>query len=187
MISHFRFDPFITHYCQEEGMSDDGIRRGGKHPNHVEPQVHLQDFELAKAIRGEMAGYIVKAAVISATAVLGTLGAALWTYFEWRLPQIAGGVPKGAVLAFADERCPEGWENFERGKMRAIIGAVPNAQNIDNAHPRPLHFGEQRGEHAEYLLTKAPPREGRQSSENERLVVVPGFLALTYCEKIHER
>jgi hypothetical protein len=155
-------------------------------PNRVEPQLQSQEFELAKAIRREIAGYIGKAAIVSVAAVLTTLGAVVWAYVEWRLPQIAGGVPKGAILAFADS-CPNGWVNFDRGKMRAIIGAVPDAQNTDNIHPRPLHSGEQRGEYAEYLLTGALPRESRQLGENEHVVVMPGFLALAYCEKMHER
>jgi hypothetical protein len=168
-------------------MSDDRIRSGGEGANTAEPALHLTDFEIAKAIRSEMLGYLTKAAFVSATVILGTLSAVVWAYVEWRLPQIAGGVPKGAVLAFAEESCPEGWVNFQRGEMRVIVGALPNTVNADNASPRRLYYGEQRGDYAEYILTKAPPRESRPISENERPVMMPGVLALTYCEKMHER
>lgn len=149
------------------------------------PQVYEEGFELAKAIRRELFGYVGKAAAWVAVAFFGFVGAVLWGYIEWRLPQIAGAVPKNGVLAFHTEDCPKRWEPLKGGAMRVIVGAAAKAENNDDIHPRQLYFNEQRGGFEEYLLLRAhhddPPLR-----ENERHVIIPGLIALTYCEKMHD-
>jgi hypothetical protein len=165
----------------EQGVTDEGDRS----PTSATPQVFEQGYELAKAIRSEVFGIVGKAAIGAVVLLLGSLGAILWGYFEWRLPQIAGGVPKGAVLAFSTETCPKGWERLNGGGMRVIVGATEKKDESEEARPRRLHFNEQRGAFEEYLFTKAH-HDGAPLGENERRVVIPGLLALTYCEKMHE-
>jgi hypothetical protein len=168
----------------EQGVTDDRSREGDRSPAPATPQVFEQGYELAKAIRSEVFGIVGKAAVGAVVLLLGSLGAILWGYFEWRLPQIAGGVPKNAVMAFSKETCPEGWERLKGSGMRVIVGATEKKDD-EEAHPRRLHFNEQRGSFEEYLFTKAH-HDGAPLGENERRVVLPGLLALTYCEKMHE-
>jgi len=169
----------------ERTMGDDRSGEGDSSANHTDPALRRQGFELAKAIRSEIFGYISKAAIGGVVLILAALGTIIWGYVEWRIPQIAGGVPKGAVLAFDQRNCPAGWEHFEGGDMRAIVGAVSNTGDTDSALPRHLHFNEQRGAYAAYLLTKAL-RESGQPNESEQRVFVPGLVALTFCEKTHE-
>jgi hypothetical protein len=175
---------FITYW--EEEMSDD------RNPTNGEPaktegrqQLDPQDFELAKAIRSEVVGYVFKGGLIALTPVLGFLGVAIWGYIEWRLPQLAGGVPRGAVVAFA-QSCPpkeQGWAELARARSHVIVGSVPDTEVTDGTYPKHLHAMDERGEFAEYVFTKAPPRESRQLAANELPVNVPALLALTYCEK----
>lgn len=98
------------------------------------PQVYEEGFELAKAIRRELFGYVGKAAAWVAVAFFGFVGAVLWGYIEWRLPQIAGAVPKNGVLAFHTEDCPKRWEPLKGGAMRVIVGAAAKAENNDDIH-----------------------------------------------------
>jgi hypothetical protein len=166
-------------------MGDDRSQEGDNAADHTEPVLRRQDFERAKAIRSEIFGYVSKAAIGGVALIVAALGTIIWGYIEWRIPQIAGGVPKGAVMAFDQKNCPAGWEHFEGGDMRAIVGAVSDAGDTDGAYPRRLHFNEQRGAYAAYLLTKGH-RESGQPNENEQLVVLPGLVALTLCEKARE-
>ena len=166
-------------------MSGDPGGEGERSTAPAISQMYEEGFELAKAIRSELFGYLGKAAVALIVLLLGFVGAVLLAYVEWRLPKIAGGVPKGAVLAFNNDSCPDGWLPLKGGGMRVIVGATPNTDSTDNAHPRRLHFNEQRGAYDEYFLVKMP-HEGRPLGENEQHVFVPGLIALTYCEKTHE-
>jgi hypothetical protein len=146
-------------------------------------QLDPKDFELAKAIRSEVFGYVTRGALLAVTPVLGFIGFVLWGYIEWRLPQIAGGVPKNAVVAFAQGSCPEGWTYFVRARSHVIVGSEPDSESPNDTYQLLDHSGEL----AEYVFTKAVPREGRQLAANELPVKVPGFLALTYCDKRNER
>jgi hypothetical protein len=168
----------------ERRVSDDPIGEGGRPTTRPTTQVFEEGFELAKAIRGELFGYLGKAAVGLLVLVAGFIGTVLWAYLEWRLPKIAGGVPKGAVLAFNTEICPDGWERLKGGGMRVIVGAT-ETDDADNTRPRRLHFHEQRGAYSEYVFVKAP-HDGKPAGDNEQHVAVPGLFALTYCEKTHE-
>ena len=168
----------------EQGVTDDRSREGERSPTPATPQVFEQGYELAKAIRSEVFGIVGKAAIGAVVLLLGSLGAILWGYFEWRLPQIAGGVPKNAVVAFSTETCPAGWERLKGSGMRVIVGATEKKDD-EEARPRRLYFNEQRGAFEEYLFTKAH-HDAQPPGENERRVVIPGLLALTYCEKMHE-
>jgi hypothetical protein len=126
-------------------VTDDRSREGDRSPTPATPRVFEQGYELAKAIRSEVFGIVGKAAIGAVVLLLGSLGAILWGYFEWRLPQIAGGVPKGAVLAISTETCPKGWERLNGSGMRVIVGATEKKDENEEARPRRLHFNEQRG------------------------------------------
>ena len=143
---------------------------------------------LDTAIRSQMEGYAKKALFIFGPiilAALGGLGAMCLAYIEWRLPQMAGGVPKGAIVAFMQGDCPtkEGWRDFVRARSRIIVGSIPDTENVNESYPRRLQVLEQSGELTEYVLTKAIPHENRQLGANEFPVRLPGLIALTYCEK----
>jgi hypothetical protein len=166
-------------------VTDDRGREGGRPTISPTPQVYEEGFELAKAIRSELFSYVGKAAIAVLVLLLSFLGAIVWGYFEWRLPQIAGGVPKSAVVAFHTENCPEGWQRLNGSGMRVIVGATAKTDDNDDARPRRLSFNEQRGAYEEYLFVKAR-HDGGPAGENERRVVIPGLLALTYCEKMRE-
>jgi hypothetical protein len=79
-------------------------------------QLDPKDFELAKAIRSEVVGYVTRGALLAVTPVLAFIGFVLWGYIEWRLPQIAGGVPKNAVVAFAT-KLSRRMDIFRAGKI----------------------------------------------------------------------
>jgi hypothetical protein len=166
-------------------VTDDRTHEGKRSTAPATPQLYEEGYELAKAIRSELFSYVGKAAIAAVVLLLGSLAAIVWGYFEWRLPQIAGGVPKGAVLAFSTETCPTGWERLKGSGMRVIVGATAKTDENEEARPRRLHFNEQRGAFEEFLFVKAH-HDGAPLGENERRVVIPGMLALTYCEKLHE-
>jgi hypothetical protein len=148
--------------------------------------VYEEGFELAKEIRSELFGYIGKAAVAGVALFIGTIATILWAYFEWRLPQIAGGVPKNAVLIFNKEHCPTGWQPLDGSEMRVIAVAAQRKDGDENKHPRPLYFnGSTRHAYGEYRLVKAPS-DVRLLREDEEHVIVPGLLALNFCEKVHD-
>ncbi len=162
-------------------MSDKREPASGKKANPV-PQ------GLDAAVRSQMVGYFRKALYLMGPLILAGLtglGAMCWAYIEWRLPQIAGGVPKGAIVAFVQGNCPakEGWTDFVRARSRVVIGSIPDTEDSGDAYPRRLQVLEQSGEMAEYVLTRATPHDSRQLAADELHVRVPGIIALTYCEK----
>jgi hypothetical protein len=156
---------------------------GGDSKNSmVSTPIQGSQDDFVKAVRGEAFSYIVKAVVTGSVAALCFALFAAWTYVEWRLKQMAGGVPNNAVVIFNKPDCPTGWKPPDGDDMRTIVVAAPRKAGDDDAHPKPLHFNQQRGGYIEYRLMKAPG-DVRQLAENEDRVVVPGLLALTYCEK----
>jgi hypothetical protein len=171
-------------------MSNEPGREGETSSVRETLQLAEEGYKLASAIRRELFGYLGKAVVAGIILFLGFVGTIMWAWFEYRLPKIAGGVPNKAVLIFNSLDCPDGWQPLA-GKdgngveMRAIVVAAPRKEGDNNAHPRPLHFNETRGHFTEGGLVKAPS-DVRQPGENEERVFVPGLLALTYCEKVHQ-
>jgi hypothetical protein len=166
----------VLYHLKEGSMGD---------PTDAKQEGVGKGYELAKAVRSEFAGYLAKGIVALALGLLSFVVLGYVGYVEWRIRQIAGGVPKGAILTFAntDGGCPEGWTYFARARSRVIVGSEPNTEVSSDTYPRRLQVLEQSGELAEYVFTKAAPREGRQLAANEIPVRVPGFLALTYCMK----
>ena len=127
-------------------MGDDRSGEGGdSSANHTDPVLRRQGFELAKADSERNIWLCLKVSNRRRSVDPCRTRRIIWGYVEWRIPQIAGGVPKGAVLAFDQRNCPAGWGHFEGGDMRVIVGAVSNTGDTDSAFPRHLHFNEQRG------------------------------------------
>lgn len=62
-----------------------------------------------------------------------------WFYLQPKLIGLVGGTPPGAVAAFDLSRCPGGWEPFEKGNGRVLVGAgkPPSSSAVDDAG-RPL-------------------------------------------------
>ncbi|MGO8913407.1 MAG: hypothetical protein ACLQDM_29345 [Bradyrhizobium sp.] len=112
-------------------MSDKREPTSGKKANPA-PQ------GLDEAVRSQMVGYFRKALYLMGPLILaglGGLGAMCWAYIEWRLPQIAGGVPKGAIVAFVQGSCPakEGWNDFVRARSRIVVGSIPDTEDSGDA------------------------------------------------------
>jgi hypothetical protein len=132
--------PLIV-YLEEE-MNDDRNPTNGGAKTAERQQLDPKDFELAKAIRSEVFGYVTRGALLAVTPVLGFIGFVLWGYIEWRLPQIAGGVPKNAVVAFAQGSCPEGWTYFVRARSHVIVGSEPDSESPNDTYQLLDHSGE---------------------------------------------
>src|SRR6516225_717681 len=82
-----------------------------------EPELSQRSFEIAQKIRREGFDYLVKGGIYVGIALLSALVPIIWAYIEWRLPKIAGGVSKGAIVAFME--CPEeGWKAYDRARSR---------------------------------------------------------------------
>jgi hypothetical protein len=82
--------------------------------------------QIATAVRNEAIGYIAKAVIATAVGVVCLAGLGLWIYVNTLLPEIAGGVPSGAVFAFDRQppnACPLGWTQFKEATSRVIVGA----------------------------------------------------------------
>ena len=75
-------------------------------------------------------------------AALGWLGA---------IPNLL--VPAGAIVGFTSTRCPAGWESYEPGKGRVLVGAL-NTENTDATNSIITKWGiEQVGGEESHTLT----------------------------------
>jgi hypothetical protein len=80
---------------------------------------------LATAIKREAMSYVAKTVIATAVGIIGIAALGLWIYVKQFLPQLAGGVPPGAVMAFdLPSGCPAGWGVFEEASGRTIVGAT---------------------------------------------------------------
>ena len=99
-------------------------------------------------------------AIGAITGIVAIAAMGWWLYFEPKIrlyiASAAGGIPDGAVVAFAG-KCPEdrGWIRYREASARVIIGAASkeeldmgpaNLRNGDNGQPLTARaFGEARG------------------------------------------
>jgi hypothetical protein len=107
------------------------------------------------AFKTEVSSYLAKVIVAAAAGIIGIAGLGIWIYVKTPLPDIAGGVPQGAVMAFdLPGGCPAAWSPFDRGISRTIVGASSvhtsddpnedkNGQRL-SAHPYQSDGGEER-------------------------------------------
>jgi len=80
------------------------------------------------AIRSEANAYVAKVVIVTAAGIVALAGFGLWIYVKTILPDVVGGVPRGAVMAFDRDdldvsKCPPGWSPFTLARGRAVIGA----------------------------------------------------------------
>jgi hypothetical protein len=78
--------------------------------------------ELTKAIREEA---VRQGAIYAVGAVIALSGIAVagWIlYLKDNIPPLVNGVPRGAVASFDLGACPSGWQPFDDGAGRFIIG-----------------------------------------------------------------
>jgi hypothetical protein len=145
--------------------------------------------EIGTAIKKEAVGYVAKAVVVTAAGVIGIAGLGLWIYVKQFLPEVAGGVPRGAVVAFdrddlGEDKCPSGWAPFLEARARTIVGAGnpqhTSGMGIDD-HQRPLqsHFLRERG--GEQVAIQAQ-QFAVMSAAQPHNNLVP-YIALYYCKK----
>jgi hypothetical protein len=87
-----------------------------------EPIIHPNSYELAAALRNEAVGWVAKGAIWMAALLITIAGTGLWFYAERLIPEIARGVPGGAILAFDRADCPKGWHPYKQAISRVIIG-----------------------------------------------------------------
>lgn len=146
--------------------------------------------EVAGAVRKEAVGYVAKAVIATAVGIIGVAGLGLWLYAKTVLPELVGGVPRGAVLAFdrddlSENKCPPTWTPFLEARGRTIVGAG----NPENG-PGKMAYDETGRMLKGFVL--------RQHGGEQVLVDVPGslvprggqphtnltpYVALYYCKK----
>jgi hypothetical protein len=87
-----------------------------------------------KAVKDEFSKYVAKVIITTAAGAIGLAGLGLWLYVKTILPDIAGGVPSGAVMAFdLPKGCPTGWTTFEQAAGRTVIGTATAQQASANS------------------------------------------------------
>jgi hypothetical protein len=146
------------------------------------PEVLSELDQFIKGFRSETSSYVRKWVITGLAGAVCLTVFAAWSYWEFRIKQMLGGVPKDAVLIFYKPECPEGWKRLENYDNREIVVAAPPKPSDKDAHPRPLTFnGTSRHVYGEYRLIKEP--SGGPIADNEERVTVPGLLALTFCVK----
>src|SRR4051812_47573855 len=87
-----------------------------------------------KALKDDFSKYVAKVIIATVAGAIGLAGLGLWLYVKTILPDIVGGVPPGAVMAFdLPAGCPAGWSAFEHAAGRAVIGTATAQQATSNA------------------------------------------------------
>jgi hypothetical protein len=146
--------------------------------------------ELVSSIRKEAVGYIAKAAIATAAGIIGIAGLGLWLYVKNWLPDVVGGVPRGAVVAFdrddlGNDRCPRGWTSFLEARGRTIVGAgnpetAPGKMAYDETG-RQLRGYVLRQHGGEQLLARVEEdRTPRGALPHANMIP---YIALYYCKK----
>jgi hypothetical protein len=161
-------------------------------------------YQLASAIRREAVGWFAKGAVVS----IGTLAVAgIGLYLSKWLPEIAHGVPGGAIVAFERNDCPTGWRPYVGAVSRVIIGS--GKLDKDQKYSRDSHgqvleehtSAEIGGDEARLILlgavatpsitTDPPPSSserllGVEGAQGEHQTSFPPYIALNYCQKDYQ-
>jgi len=75
------------------------------------------------AIKKEVVSQAAKLVVGGGFGLIVVAGLGWWLYLQPFIVKLAGGVPKGAVIAFASENCPdETWSIYEKAYGKFIRG-----------------------------------------------------------------
>jgi hypothetical protein len=87
------------------------------------------------AFKAEVSSYLAKTMIAAIAGIIGLAALGLWIYVKTLLPDLVGGVPPGAIMAFdLPGGCPAGWSRFDRGTSRFIVGATEaNFSEVRNA------------------------------------------------------
>jgi hypothetical protein len=162
----------------------------GKAPRAANGGDQHSSEPLATAIKREAIGYVAKAVIATAAGIIGVAGLGLWIYAKQFLPEIAGGVPHGAVMAFdrddlTDSSCPPGWRPFLEARARTIIGAgdpalAPGDNAVDDSGKKLLGYVLR--QHGGYQRFIGGPDRGELLPVRPIADLVP-FIALYYCKK----
>lgn len=173
----------------------------------------LRTSQLREEVEKEVKSRTAKALVAGGIVLLTFSVAGWWLYLKPKIVELAGGVPKGAVIAFSTD-CPKvGWKPYERAYGRFIRGIDLGKQELDPSgirnfgdyqadsiamHSHPLEsniFMKWDGSSADVrvhgsrqsepgrLHLNAPIEEGKLNSGGSS-ETRPKNVALLYCEKI---
>lgn len=83
--------------------------------------------ELKDEIRSQAKKMAAKWTIMGVIALLGLTATGWWLVLKPKIIEIVSGVPKNAVVAFADEslnpeKCPKGWSSYKMARSRVIVG-----------------------------------------------------------------
>jgi hypothetical protein len=106
----------------------------------IEEEQNNLSAEVIAQIRKEATSQAAKYAVIAFIALAGIAASGWWFYLETKIDQYitkrVAGVPSSAVVAFdSPNGCPDGWDYFDRGVSRVIVGAYPPGANAPRDPP----------------------------------------------------
>ena len=133
----------------------------------------------------------------------------------WAVPKISSlfsvvFVPKGAIVAFTEESCPEGWEEYDKAegrflrgvsepdKIEEVGGSDTTTLGLDNLprhrhgvpmalYSTPLHAHEKSRRYKYYSDSEDPKNQtftGYQGKGNPTpLSVLPQYVAVLYCQR----
>lgn len=84
--------------------------------------------EVSDAIRKEAVSQVSKWVLVGFVVLFGIAASGWWFYLQQKLDEYiavkAGGLPVGAVVAFAlDDGCPSGWAPYQNALGSTIVGA----------------------------------------------------------------
>ena len=104
---------------------------------------------LRKEIEKEITSRTAKVIIAVSFTLLGFAVAGWWLYLKDKIIDIAGGVPKGSVVAFDLDICPNNWTPFDLAQGRMIIGTGNNGGSNKDEKGNKLTVRNRRSEGGE--------------------------------------
>jgi hypothetical protein len=144
--------------------------------------------EIMAAIKKEAITQVAKWFVTGTAALVVLVVTIGWFVVKPWLSQQLGGVPDGAVMAFAETReCPPGWNDFREASGRAIVGdGAPlrggSKYGFDDIHHNPLPNVRDWPHGGEMLIAVNLAGEPPTAANLNQANIMP-WIALHICRK----